>query len=364
MKSEQLIPLLNLLNVHGLGPQKVRSLVNTFSDIESIFSLPIKKLCRADGIDVKSARAIRKYLDPSFGEREMGRVEKSKVNIVTFWDPEYPFLLKKIYDPPVLLYCKGQPLNREEDAVSVVGTRSTTPYGRSTTKKLVQELAGGGITIVSGMARGIDSVAHREALNSGVKTVAVLGCGVDIIYPSENRKLYQRIINHGTVVSEFPLKSKPDAGNFPQRNRIISGLSHGTVVVEAGNKSGAILTALNAVDQDRDVFAVPGRINDEQSFGCLRLIRNGAIPVESGARVMEHIQSRMFHPRQMKQQKLKLDLTNEEQKLYRLLSHSPLHIDELAKKAKLTVTHTLTTILAMELKGAVVQLGGKQFVRS
>lgn len=364
MNSDLLIPLINLLNVRGLGPRKVRSLVNTFPDIDSIFGFGSKHLCKADGIDVKSAAAIKNQRDTSFAERELELAEKSDVRLITFWDKDYPILLKKIYDPPIILYVRGLPLKREEDGIAVVGTRSTTPYGRSSTKKLVQELSAAGITIVSGMARGIDSLAHREAINAGGRTIAVLGSGIDVIYPAENRKLYERIINNGTVISEFPMNTKPDAGNFPQRNRIISGLSHGTVVVEAGNKSGAILTALNAVDQGREVFAVPGRITDTQSLGNLRLIRNGAIPVESGERVMEHIQSRLFYPRTTKQQKLKLDLTNEEQNLFRLLSHTPLHVDEIAKKAKLTVTQTLTIILAMELKGAVIQLSGKQFVRS
>ena len=364
MKTEFLSTVVNLLNVKGLGPQRVRSLVSAFLDAESIFDLPGKTLCQAEGIDIQSARAVKKYSHFDHAEQIAEKAEKRDVNIITFWDEHYPILLKKMYDPPVVLYCKGNFLDANDDCVSVVGTRKATAYGKSAAKQLTEELCSAGMTIVSGMARGIDSIAHKTALGCKGKTIAVLGIGVDVVYPPENKAPYNSIIETGTVISEFPLGAKPDAGNFPQRNRIISGMSHGTLVVEAGNKSGAILTALNAVDQGREVFAVPARITDKSSAGCLRLIRNGAIPAESANRILEHIQSRLFKPRQHRQEKINLSLKNDERALYELLSHKPIYIDAIAKASGKTGTETLSILLSLELKGAAVQLSGKQFVRS
>lgn len=364
MKPEFLSGIINLLNVKGLGPHRVRSLVSAFPDAKSIFDLPVKTLCSAEGIDIKSARAVKKYSHFNYSEQIADRAEKLDVKIVSFWDENYPILLKKIYDPPVLLYCKGKHLKAKSDCVSVVGTRKATAYGKSSAKLLAEDLCRVGMTIVSGMARGIDSAAHKSAIVCGGNTISVLGTGVDVIYPPENKSLYQSIVKNGTVISEFPFGTKPDAGNFPQRNRIISGLSHGTLVVEAGNKSGAILTALNAVDQGREVFAVPARITDKTSSGCLRLIRNGAIPAESAKRILEHIQSRLFHPAKDRQEKINLSLKNDERAIYEIISHKPLHIDAIAKASGKTGTETLSILLTLELKGAAVQLSGKQFVRS
>ncbi len=348
----------------GLGQHRVRSLISTFPEVGSLFNLPIKTLCTAEGIDLQSARAVKKYSNFSYAEGVLKKTEKLKINILTIWDEDYPILLKRIYDPPVVLYCKGNPLQADDDCVSVVGTRKATEYGKTSTKFLTKLLCSTGMTIVSGLARGIDSVAHTTAVNYGGNTIAVLGCGVDIVYPPENKSLVKNIMKSGTVISEFPLGTKPDSGNFPRRNRIISGLSHGTLVVEAGHKSGAILTALNAIDQGREVFAVPARITDKTSVGCLRLIRNGAIPAESAERILEHIQSRLFKPRKARQEKMNLSLTNEERKMYQILSHKPLHIDAIANASGKTGTESLSILLTLELKGAAAQLSGKQFVRS
>ena len=187
--------------------------------------------------------------------------------MVTYWDDAFPLLLKKIYDAPVLLYIKGQPLKEKEDCVAIVGTRRFTPYGKSAAQTIAKDLASRNISVVSGLARGIDTIAHKIAVQTGVRTLAVLGSGLAVIYPGENRRLAEDICQKGTLISEFPLGTQPDRGNSPRRNRIISGLSHATVVAKAGNRSGAILTALNTVDQNWDVFAVPGRINDLQSVG-------------------------------------------------------------------------------------------------
>ncbi len=364
MKNTDLIQILNLLNVPKLGPQRVRNIMAHFENGDAVFNASKKDLCQQPGIDIVIAESIMNYKDFGFGEAEAEKAENSNVSIVSIWDDEYPVMLKKIYDPPAVLYTKGQPLINEEDAVAIVGTRKFTPYGKSMAKSITKDLNSAGITIVSGMARGIDTIAHKETLNNGSRTIAVLGSGIDVIYPAENRKLFNEICEKGTVISEFRFGTKPDAGNFPQRNRIISGLSHATIVIEAGHRSGAILTAFNAVDQNRDVFAVPGRVTDPQSKGAIRLIRHGAFPVERGKQVIDIIQPRLFKPRKPMQEKINLQLTDAERSLLVFLNHQPQYIDAIVSESGIHLTKTLTLLLGMELKGAVIQLSGKQFVRA
>ena len=284
--------------------------------------------------------------------------------MVTYWDDDYPLLLKKIYDAPVLLYIKGEPLKEKEDCVAIVGTRRFTPYGKSATQTIAKDLASRNIAVVSSLARGIDTIAHKTAVQTGGRTLAVLGSGLDVIYPGENRRLAEDICQKGSLISEFPLGTQPDRGNFPRRNRIISGLSHATVVAEAGNRSGAILTALNAVDQNRDVFAVPGRINDPQSVGANRLIRNGATPVSSGAEIIREINPRLFHPLQPVKKSISIKLTDQAQWILEVLGQDPVHINALAQSVDMDITSLLEILVKLELKNAVQQIGGKQFVRA
>ena len=284
--------------------------------------------------------------------------------MVTYWDDTYPLLLKKIYDTPVLLYIKGEPLKEKEDCVAIVGTRRFTPYGKSATQTIAKDLASRNISVVSGLAQGIDTIAHKTVVQTGGRTLAVLGSGLDVIYPGENRRLAEDICQKGTLISEFPLGTQPDRGNFPRRNRIISGLSHATVVAEAGNRSGAILTALNAVDQNRDVFAVPGRINDPQSVGANRMIGNGTTLVSSGAEIIRDINPRLFHPLQPVKKSISIELTDQEQLILKVLGQDPVHIDALAQSVDMNITSLLEILLKLELKNAVQQIGGKQFVRA
>lgn len=363
MKTSTLSYLINLLNVSKIGPKRVRTLILDNPDIESIFSLSEKELCKSEGIDQRLAQEIRSYTHFDYGQKEIERIDKLEVKIISILDDEYPLLLKNIHNPPILLYIKGKMLKPKEDTVAIVGSRITTDYGRTVTQSITKQLVSSGITVVSGLARGIDTIAHREVVKTGGRTIAVLGCGIDRVYPSENKKLFHNIMEEGTIVSEFPLGTLPEPGNFPQRNRIISGLCHATVVVEAGNKSGAILTALNAVDQNREVYAVPGRINDKQSVGCLRLIKHGAIPVESGEQIVEQIQPHLFSPKAPIQSKIQLEVTKEESKILQYISNDPIHIDSLVKKMDTELTSLLNLLLQMELKGMIKQIGGKQFVR-
>lgn len=362
MKIDQIAAIFNLLNVPKVGPQKVRNLVSKFNTPENIFSLTEHELCSVEGVDQKSAKAIRSFKDFDIGKQLIDKTVSYGIRTYTLWDKEYPQLLKKIYDSPVLLFTIGKPLKIKEDAVAIVGTRSFTQYGKRVTKKLATDLSSINIVIVSGLARGIDTVAHAVTVQNKQRTIAVLGSGLDIIYPSENRKLAESILENGTIVSEFPIGTKPEASNFPKRNRIISGLCHATIVVEAGNKSGAILTALNAVDQNREIFAVPGRIDDKQSLGCIRLIRNGAIPIQNGEQVIDNIKNQLFHPNVPVQQNIILDLTNQEQNVFKYLSNDPIHIDLLSEKSGIGVTSLLGILLSLELKGAIMQIVGKQFV--
>ena len=214
------------------------------------------------------------------------------------------------------------------------------------------------------MARCIDTAAHKATLEAGGRTIAVLGCGVDRVYPAENKQVMQHIIELGTVISEFPFGTKPEGGNFPQRNRIISGLSHGTIIVEAGHRSGAILTAFNAIDQNREVFSVSGRIADERSKSANRLIRNRVILVGRTEHVLQAIEPQLTKRIKPRQRSIDLNLSDEERSIFTFLEHSPIHIDELVKKSEMDLTILLTILLSLELKGAVLQLSGKQFVRA
>jgi len=352
------------MNVPGLGPQRVRNITAHYGTVNAVFNASRRDLCQCPGIDLAVANSILCYKNYDFGKAEVEKAEKSQVAIITIWDNEYPILLKKIYNPPVLLYVYGRPLMKDDDSVAVVGTRKLTPYGKSIAKSIVKDLNSAGLTVVSGLARGIDTVAHRETVANDARTIAVLGSGIDIIYPAENRKLFHEISENGSIISEFKLGTKPDGGNFPQRNRIISGLCHATIIIEAGHKSGAILTAFNAIDQNRDVFAVPGRVTDPQSRGTNRLIRHGAFPVERGKQVIEQIQPKLFKPHYPIQEKIDLKLSNDERGLLLFLNHQPKHIDDIVLASGTSLTKVLTLLLGMELKGVVIQLSGKQFVRA
>ena len=284
------------------------------------------------------------------------------MEILTLWEKEYPSLLKKIYDPPIFLFVKGSMSKPDEDSLAIVGTRTPTSYGKRIAKDLSEGLASAGLTIVSGFARGIDTVAHRMAVTVGGRTIAVFGNGLDITYPPENRGLLPQIEQKGAMISEFPFGTKPDAGNFPRRNRIISGLCHGIIVIEAGNRSGSLLTAFNAVDQNREVFAVPGRLTDKMSTGCLRLIRHGAIPVENCQQILDTINPKLVNPIKPVQHELRLDVTGDEMAIYSILSNEPKQVDRIVEESKMDPSSVLTILLDLELKGMVTQLSGKLFV--
>jgi DNA processing protein len=354
---------LKLMSVPGLGPRRILNIWRNFKEIDQVFHASIEEICSVPGIDARIARCIKSSDNKDFIESQLEILSKSPFQMTTLFDQSYPAQLKNIYDPPVILYHHGDFTDRDHDAVAIVGTRKPTSYGKSLTEELVKGLVGQGVTIVSGFARGIDSTAHKSALLNGGRTIAVLGNGIDRIYPPENRELRSQIVENGVYCSEFPFGTKPDATNFPRRNRIISGLSLGVVVIEAGQKSGAILTAYYANDQSREVFALPGRVDDLKSQGTNQLIQKGAKLITDVDDILEEIDRIRKFPVTARQLHIEFKLAGEEKAIYDILSNEPIDIDSLAEKLKKSPYEVLPTLLTLELKGHVRQLAGKMFIR-
>jgi DNA processing protein len=286
----------------------------------------------------------------------------------------YPRLLREISSPPSVLYIRGKLLPGDERAIAVVGTRHPTPHGKSATEKICEELVRYGFTIISGLAHGIDSIAHRSALQAGGRTIGVLGCGIDRVYPASNAWLFHEVMMKGCLISEFPLGTPPNAYNFPKRNRIISGMALGTIIAEAGEKSGALITANYALEQNRELFAIPGPIDSEKSAGVNRLIEEGAIPVTSARIVAETLLPSIepLYPTPVEMAKPVQELKEEtpeykpssaEQKLLAILSKEPVHIDTIAERLGIPIKDVLSLLFAFELKGVVKQFPGKYFIK-
>jgi len=358
--------LVNLSAVPGVGPTRIRALVAHFKSVENIFKSSSKVLCSVDGIDYKTAKNILGYSNFQFGEQQVKKASQLDIDIISFWDNRYPESLKKIYDPPAFIFVKGDLTPQDRYAIGVVGTRLASSYGKIIAEKFSKELAQKGLTIVSGMARGIDTISHWAAIHTGGKTFAVLGSGLDNIYPAENKKLADNIIKQGALISEFCLGTGPDAVNFPKRNRIIAGLSLGTVVIEAGIRSGALLTANYALEQNREVFAVPGNINSPKSSGANQLIKEGAKLTTSVEDILDELgpQLKYFlnNDKEDNREKL-LDLSEAEKKILGMLSHEPIHIDRLSHLFGKSTAETLSLLLPLEFKDLVKQLQGKLFIK-
>lgn len=362
---DKLQAILSLLTVNGLGSHRILNLQRQFPDIQDIFSVSRKRLMEVPGIDIVMAERIQKNVNHQFVEEQLTLLKNSPFKITTIVDSDYPARLRDIYDPPVVLFRHGEFLPQDEDAIAIVGTRNPDHYGKEVATLLVSQLVEQNITIVSGFARGIDTIAHKIALEKGGRTIAVLGNGIDRVYPPENRLLREKLVSQGVYCSEFPFGTKPDAVNFPRRNRIISGLSLGTVVISAGEKSGALLTAYYALDQNREVFAIPGRITDEKSTGTNRLIQKGAKLIASVDDILDEIDANRRFPRQPHQLEIAFKFEDEEeQKIYDALSTDPIQIDDLAQMLGKNTYTILATLLSLELKGAVRQLAGKMFIKA
>ncbi|MFN3301906.1 MAG: DNA-processing protein DprA [Patescibacteria group bacterium] len=340
--------------------RKLKKISDFFSSAKDVFKASISDLIKA-GIEQEIAQEFidwRKKIEP---EKEWQKLEKEKIKIVTIRDENYPKLLKEIYNPPVILYVKGELYSEENYPLAVVGTRRMSFYGREVVEEIVRDLAKMGLTIVSGLALGIDGLAHKIALQEKGRTIAVLGGGLDEknIYPSVHKDLVKKIVTSGgAVISEYPIGTSPTRYTFPLRNRIISGLSLGTLVIEAPLGSGALITAQQALDQNREVFAVPGSIYSKNSEGCNWLIKLGAKAVTCAKDVLEALNLEFV----LKKEKKIIAETKEEEILLKYLSKEPIHIDELIRQSKLSPSQVLTTLSLMEIKEKVKNLGQGNYI--
>ena len=347
--------------VNGIGPAKVQALLGHFGDLEPAWNATEGQL-RDIGFDARAIDSLREARQTLDLDAYAAKVEASGARALTWDSPDYPALLRQIPAAPPVIFVRGSFVPVDEWAVAVVGTRRLTAYGRLVTHDLVSGLARNGITVVSGLARGIDGVAHRTALEADGRTIAVMGCGIDKVYPPEHRDLAHAIAEgRGAIVTDFPLGTEPSSINFPARNRLISGLSLGVLVVEAGERSGALITARFALEQDREVFAVPGNINSPVSVGTNRLIQQGAKLVTGIEDILEELNLRMATEQATAQ--AVLPESAEEAALLSQLSSQPLHVDELGRLTGLPSYLVSSTLTLMELKGMVQQVGGMNNVR-
>ncbi len=359
LSQEERVAWVALSQVRGIGPSSFRRVLEVFGSAREALARPL-----ADW----QAQGFRERLFPHLQEararldalaQAMARWQEKGIRVVTWEDPDYPPRLKHIPQAPPVLYVRGRWEPQDDWAVAVVGTRKPTPYGRRVALDVARFLAERGVTVVSGLARGIDGLAHKAALEAGGRTIAVLGSGVDVIYPPEHRDLAQRIVDQGALFSEYPPGTRPEAMNFPARNRLISGMSQAVVVVEAGEQSGALITAAFAAQQGRDVVAVPGSIYSPKSQGTLRLIQQGAFPLRRLEDLSEVLRLSLLPQQQKARQSLPQDPM--EQRLWEALQE-PMHIDDLAVHTGLPSAQVSALLTLMELKGLVRQVGPMTYV--
>lgn len=346
--------------VKGIGAVRFQRLLERFGNAESAWRATPAELAAA-GLSLKMIErlvAVREKADLSL---IWDQIHAKGIQVLTWMDDTYPQRLKEIEQPPPVLYLRGALSVEDSWAVAIVGTRRVTPYGRQVTEEIASFLAANGITIVSGLARGVDAIAHQAALKAGGRTLAVLGSGVDKIYPPENRSLAEKIFEHGAVMSDYVPGTSPEASNFPPRNRIISGLSMAVIVVEAGETSGALITAEFAAEQGREVFAIPGNILAPQSKGTNKLIQRGAHPLLSANDVMEALN--LSRVGQQKAARKVLPADEVEAKLLESIGEEPIHVDEIRNQTGLPVEKVSATLVMMELKGMVRQVGNMHYVR-
>ncbi len=345
--------------VKGIGAVRLQALRDHFGDLTLAWQAPLEAL-QAAGLSPKLAERVAQMRASVDLDKYMAKMAAQDIQIVTWEDEHYPERLKEIEQPPPVLYMRGTLTSEDAWAVAVVGTRRVSAYGRQVAEELAACLANNGVTVVSGLARGVDAIAHQSVLKAGGRTIAVMGCGVDRIYPPEHTRLAEKVMASGALLSDYAPGTPPDAANFPPRNRIISGLSMATVVVEAGETSGALITAQFAADQGREVFAVPGNILAAQSKGTNRLIAQGAHPMLSTNDLLDILNLR----RVTEQREVRKILPGNEieAKLLSVLTHEPLHMDDIRNQTGLPIERVSATLVMMELKGLVRQVGGMNYV--
>ncbi|NJD55420.1 MAG: DNA-protecting protein DprA [Nitrospirae bacterium] len=346
--------------VPDIGPITARQLISRTGSPEHVFNLDLQELLSVQGMTRVRAENILNFSGWDAVERQAKVLEQKGISAVCYGTPGYPEVLKEIPDAPAVIYAKGSYRPDDRFGIAVVGSRTYSPYGQAVTQKISGELAAAGITVISGMARGIDTFAHRSSLASGGRTIAVLGSGIDVCYPSENRGLMDKIAGSGCVLSEFPPGTPPNRENFPRRNRLISGLSLGVLVVEAAEDSGSLITASIALEQNREVFAVPGNITSKNSAGTNQLIRQGAKMVMQSSDIIEEL-APVLKGFIRDETKRNVELSAGEQAVCACLSGEPKHIDILARETGLPVHRILDILLSLELKGVIRQSDGKRF---
>jgi DNA processing protein len=365
LNKDEIRHILALLEIKDLGSVSIRKIIQTFGSAHKVFYSEPEEIVSLTGIKLDTAKKIKSFSNWQKIDDLTNQCEKKQIKILTINDESYPQLLKEIYDPPVVLFCKGILLPQDNFGLAVVGSRQLSDYGKRVTEKFAFELASCGITIVSGLARGIDSVAHISALSAQGRTIAVLGSGILKIYPPENKKLSEQIIQRGAILSEFYPETPPKRENFPKRNRIISGMTIGTLVTEATTNSGALITAKLALEQGREVFAVPGNITSKNSEGTNFLIKNGAKLVQKIEDILEEIQP--FIPSLKEsyislESTIKVDLNDEENAIFSLLD-KPLNLEEIVLKTGFGISRILEILLKLEINGLISRFEGKYIRR-
>jgi DNA processing protein len=343
-----------------VGPVKARKLLSIFGTPERVFNSPVDDLITVGGFSISRVKNIKEFSLWTDVEKQIETLEKTGIKAVSCVEPSYPEMLREIDDAPVVIYIKGEFQPQDIYAIAIVGSRKPTYYGVSVAEKMSEELASMGFTIVSGMARGIDALSHRGALRAGGRTIAVFGSGLDVPYPPENKTLMDHIMRSGCLISEFPPGTPPNKENFPRRNRLISGLSLGVIVVEATADSGSLITAGYALEQNREVFAVPGNVTVSTAQGTNGLIRKGAILARNADDIIGELAPVLKGFIKSKDRK-KIEVTEEEKNLCNFLSGEPKQIDNISRESGLPASKVLGILLGLELKGAVKQTTGKRF---
>lgn len=367
MTEQEALIALNM--VPDVGSARLKNLLEAFGSAPKIFLNSEEKLKQVEGIGAKIARSISGF---SFAQlkKEIDLARKLKVKIVTLADPDYPENLKEIYGAPLCLYLKGELAPGDKLSLAIVGSRRASFYGLSCAARFAYSLADMGVTIVSGLARGVDTQAHKGALKAKGRTIAVLGSGLNRMYPPENKGLAEEIAGSGAVISEFPLNAEPQARNFPRRNRLISGMSIGVIVAEAAKNSGALITADFALEQGREVFAIPGKVDSATSFGANQLIKQGAKLVDSIEDILEELNLKESPKKGSVPEKAKaapvkiLNLSEEETAVLSCLCGKPVYVDEIIEKSGLSSARIMALLLKLEMRGLIKQSPGKMFTRS
>jgi len=367
MNSREAFVALNMIET--VGPVRVRQLLERFGDAPSILSASRSQLLGVQGIGEETASAIASWERTIDLAAELKRIDEYGCHVLTQDDEDYPPLLREIYDPPIVLYVKGALGAKDKNSVAIVGSRQTTHYGVEVARRFGYQLGYVGVTVVSGGARGIDTAAHQGALSAKGRTIAVLGTGINIVFPPDNVELFQRIAQTGAVVTQFPFNRKADKQTFPIRNRIVAGMTLGTLVVEAHLASGALITANFATEYGRQVFAVPGRIDSPRSKGCHELIKNGAKLCESAEDILSEFE--YLFPATNRAPGVNetgvlpaLSLSDNEQKVFDLLEDGELGVDDVIRRSGLPASAVSVTLLSLEMKRLVRQLPGKLFLRN